>query len=951
MFIYLSSYPQSREWSIVASYSVPGKASGLAWDGTYIYFGIYGLNGDHFYQFDPSTGSSSLLFTNPAIDDSFGMTWDGSNLWIIDQPSSSSQPALATELDLSGNILSTITLSDHYMSGIAYDNDDFWVGTYYPNPGVIYKINSSGGILSQFVPPADQPWDICKHGSNLWIADYYAHTLYKVTQSGTVLEQHPCENERPSGVVYDGTFLWYVDGPTGSNSTLYKVDLDGAGTPVINIPVDEHDYGIVTIGQSETWNMQVKNTGTASLTITNIMIPGSDPVSTTFMTPQTIQPGGSLFVPLKYQPTAPVPLNTTVIVYSSDPIHPQEYVHLTGHGVNPGPSISIDETSHSYGLVRKVAFTRWFLEIQNLGDQDLVISGIDSSEPVFIVDQDQEFPISLSPLEISEVGIWFNPTTGDVFNGSLEVNNNDPSANPEVVLLEGEGNEKRWLMGEVLWHYTVDESYDNSPKAMQAIQDITGDEVDDMVICTEDNFIRCFNGNSSGIADVLWATEIYSGNVAYQNDITTIPDIDSDGYEDVIVGTTGADESVVAISGKTGTVIWKFETSDFTGVGGWLFQVHVKYDYNSDDFPDVIAASSDGAEGDGPARIICLDGISGDLIWDYYTGGPNFSAIGVSDFTGDDFPDAIGGSSSSDETQGYVYGINGLDGTLEWTYQVDGSSVWALEQLNDINGNGTEDIIAGDFDSKYYYLEGENGAELFSDNLGFFNIILRFARLDDVNGDGHPDFVPGYRGDVGTMLNGYDGSDIWTYSLADKSWCVDRIGDVTGDGVNDVIIGTLYTNNYCYFLDGVTGEELEKIFYDEPVDAIRSIPDIVGDGSMEMVTGGRWGKVTCYSGGINTGVGVPDKPAENGPVNLSIYPNPVSGANHQLEIRFTLTEPTHVEISIVSGMGRKIEVIGSGTRGIGSHQVSWRIPDLPKGLYLIRLQTGNGVETRKLIIL
>ena len=38
-------------WSIVASYSIPGKASGLAFDGTYIYFGIYGLNGNNVYRF------------------------------------------------------------------------------------------------------------------------------------------------------------------------------------------------------------------------------------------------------------------------------------------------------------------------------------------------------------------------------------------------------------------------------------------------------------------------------------------------------------------------------------------------------------------------------------------------------------------------------------------------------------------------------------------------------------------------------------------------------------------------------------------------------------------------------------------------------------------------------------------------------------------------------------
>ena len=31
----------TKDWSIVETYTIPGKASGLAWDGTYIYFGIY----------------------------------------------------------------------------------------------------------------------------------------------------------------------------------------------------------------------------------------------------------------------------------------------------------------------------------------------------------------------------------------------------------------------------------------------------------------------------------------------------------------------------------------------------------------------------------------------------------------------------------------------------------------------------------------------------------------------------------------------------------------------------------------------------------------------------------------------------------------------------------------------------------------------------------------------
>ena len=80
-------------------------------------------------------------------------------------------------------------------------------------------------------------------------------------------------------------------------------------------------------------------------------------------------------------------------------------------------------------------------------------------------------------------------------------------------------------------------------------------------------------------------------------------------------------------------------------------------------------------------------------------------------------------------------------------------------------------------------------------------------------------------------------------------------------GVEDVMVGTLFSNNYAYFLDGSDGTVLESINYGTPVDAIAAIPDIVGDGSWEMVVGGRNGLVTCYSGGIDTDCndnGIPD---------------------------------------------------------------------------------------------
>ena len=54
-----------------------------------------------------------------------------------------------------------------------------------------------------------------------------------------------------------------------------------------------------------------------------------------------------------------------------------------------------------------------------------------------------------------------------------------------------------------------------------------------------------------------------------------------------------------------------------------------------------------------------------------------------------------------------------------------------------------------------------------------------------------------------------------------------------------------------------------------PVDAITAIPDVVGDGSWELIAGGRNGQLTCFSGGLDAVVFDPADINEDGVVNIS----------------------------------------------------------------------------------
>jgi PKD repeat protein len=855
--IILLAYPYSllADWTVVATYELNDKASGLAWDGTFVYYGIYGVNGSNVYKFDPATGDYELVCNGP-MEDAYGLTWDGQFLWSMDHPSSNN-PGIAYQFDLTGTSIYQFECPATYMGGIAYDDGLFWLAAYYDPDGQIYLADDQGTVLKEFPTPGQQPWDICLQDEFLWIADYNDDMLYKVdTVNGTLIESHPCENIKPAGIVYDGQYLWYVDGQLSSPSTLYKVDLGGSGTPQIDVPITEYNYGIVALGDSATWNCIINNTGAADLEIANLVIQNAVPIFHYMTFPMMIAPGNSTDLELIYKPTESGPLNTTAVIETNDPVTPEVELTMTGDAVYSGPHIEVNASTHNYGDIRLYAMTRWFLEITNNGNTLLEVSEINFNNEQFLIN-DIEFPLSLGVLETEQVGIWFHPLETGSIEGTATIFHNDASQSELEISLQGESVDQEYPIGDPFWNYTINTSWDNSIKAITTISDISGDNVDDVIICSEDGFTRCFNGNASGMADILWENEI--GSLYQQNGLTTIEDINDDGYQDVIVGLAGQ-RAIKALSGKTGEQLWAYYTNEY-GDGGWVYQVWAKYDYNQDDIPDVLAATGNDGNNTGPKRIFCFDGTNGEVIWDAYTSGPNFSVIGVEDFNGDGHPDVIGGGSDVGETQGKVFGINGQNGSFFWNFTTPGTSVWALEQLDDATGDGIKDIVAGDFGGGIYYIDPTIG-DPFQTSIIVNSIILRFENMQDVNDDGYADISIAHSGTNAFMLNGFNAQPLWVTSLVDKCWSIDKIPDVDGDGIDDIIAGTLSTSNYAYFLDGANGDEIHSLNYNETIDAIGAIPDINGDGSWEMVVGGRDGKLYCYSGGLNSTTLVADFTAD-----------------------------------------------------------------------------------------
>jgi len=77
------------------------------------------------------------------------------------------------------------------------------------------------------------------------------------------------------------------------------------------------------------------------------------------------------------------------------------------------------------------------------------------------------------------------------------------------------------------------------------------------------------------------------------------------------------------------------------------------------------------------------------------------------------------------------------------------------------------------------------------------------------------------------------------------------------------------------------------------------------------------------------------------------YPNPF---NPSTTIRFQIPMSTFITLKVYDLTGKEIETLVSEYRTSGVHEITWNTNDLPSGIYLYRLETGEFTETKKMIL-
>lgn len=386
----------------------------------------------------------------------------------------------------------------------------------------------------------------------------------------------------------------------------------------------------------------------------------------------------------------------------------------------------------------------------------------------------------------------------------------------------------------------------DNAECVRATPDVTGDGRDEIVVgigVSGQNNVFCLDGASNGAANVVWAlptTGGVSGGSCYgDQSIVSASDVDGNGRANVLVGTAWGGRTAYDLDTRAGSEVWKYDTY-VSPPSGWVYSLCEVSDVTGDGVPEY--AFGIGSDGDA---VILVDGASAGsqatALWRYAAGDAVYSVRNLGDANGDGKDDVLAAVGDNIDRIVCLEGDSTAPGGhVLWSY-TPGTSVFACGVLSDVTGDGVDEALAVLWTSNgsaVRCLDGTNGALVWS-STAVTQFGMAVDELEDVTGDGRSDVIVSSWENAVIVLSGSDGALVWKRTVGTTNggdvWTARAIGDLNGDGRQDVIAGSF--DYHVYAMDGDSGYLFWAYDTGNRVFSVSPVGDLNGDGRPEVVAG------------------------------------------------------------------------------------------------------------------
>jgi hypothetical protein len=208
--------------------------------------------------------------------------------------------------------------------------------------------------------------------------------------------------------------------------------------PAPAIQVSPISFGNDVVGTNVSQALIIKNTGTATLTITQVTETGSAFFTVSgFLLPVSVNAGQQTTITVAFLPTAVGPVTGNISIVSNAPSSPTS-VSLTGAGVAATFTLSISPTSLSFGNVTTgTSSPQQNVTITNTGNSSVTISQITLTSAAYSMTGGSA-PVTLSPSQTITLVVQFSPTTAGTITTNIGIVSN-ATGSPATISLTGTG--------------------------------------------------------------------------------------------------------------------------------------------------------------------------------------------------------------------------------------------------------------------------------------------------------------------------------------------------------------------------------------------------------------------------------------------------------------------------------------------------------------------------------